>query len=186
MRFRHAIPPGSRSRSWFFASVAGLLAVGVAMPAPVPAQEKKAADKEMKKRVEAAVEKGLEWLKRNQAADGHWDAGAGGGQYRVAMTALAGMCFLMEGSNLKEGKYSDQLKKAVDWFLAVGRQRPNGLIADSGPGGDFGNYMHGHGYATMFLACVYGEAEDKEQQEKLEKAVTKAVEFIAKAQTQFK
>ena len=43
--------------------------------------------------------------------------------------------------------------------------------------------MYGHGFGTMFLACVYGEEEDKDQREKLEKVLTKAVEFIGKAQT---
>ena len=43
--------------------------------------------------------------------------------------------------------------------------------------------MYGHGFGTMFLACVYGEEEDKDQREKLEKCLKKAVEFIAKAQT---
>ena len=35
----------------------------------------------------------------------------------------------------------------------------------------------------MFLASVYGEEEDKDQREKLEKCLKKAVEFICKAQT---
>ena len=101
------------------------------------------------------------------------------------MTGLAGLAFLMEGSSLKEGKYSDQVQKAVQWFLTAGRQQPNGLLADDrgGGGGNFGNYMHGHGYATMFLACAYGEEEDADQREKLEKAIKKAAEFICRAQT---
>ena len=43
--------------------------------------------------------------------------------------------------------------------------------------------MHGHGYATLFLACLYGDGEDREEQQRIEKATTQAVEFIAKAQT---
>ena len=43
--------------------------------------------------------------------------------------------------------------------------------------------MYGHGFGTMFLASVYGEEEDKDQREKLEKVLKKAVEFICKAQT---
>jgi hypothetical protein len=96
------------------------------------------------------------------------------------MSALAGMAFLMEGSNLKEGKYSDQIQKCVDWFLKHAQQA-NGLLGFN-KGNDFGSYMHGHGFATMFLACAYGEAEDKEQQQKLEKAVKKAADFCTKAQ----
>ena len=106
----------SMSRRWLLAlAAAAALGCLVAIPAPVPAQEKKADDKDMKKRTEDAVEKGLEWLKKTQAQDGHWEAQ--GGQYPTTMTALAGMCFLMEGSTLKEGKYSDQVQKAVNWFL---------------------------------------------------------------------
>ena len=49
--------------------------------------------------------------------------------------------------------------------------------------GGFSNYMYGHGFGTMFLASAYGEEEDKDQREKLEKSIKKAVEFICKAQT---
>ena len=167
------------SRFVQLAVATGVLGAVLAVPAPVPAQEKPPAD--MRKRVEESVERGLEWLKKTQAPDGHW--AAQGTNYRVAMTALAGMCFLMEGSSLKEGKYSDQVRKAVEWLISPARQQPNGLIADSRSAGDFGSYMHGHGYATLFLACTIGEEEDKEQREKLAKAVKKASDFICKAQT---
>jgi hypothetical protein len=167
-------------RSWLpSVFVLGVIGVVICLPSAVQAQEKSDKKDETKKQVEEAVVKGLEWLKRNQAQDGHWDAQ---GNYSIAMTALAGMCFLMEGSTLKEGKYTDQVQKAVQWFLRPGLQRANGLFCEFS-NGDAGSYMHGHGFATMFLACVYGEEEDKEQREKLEKSVKRAVEFIAKAQT---
>lgn len=166
-------------RSWMLVAVAaGVVGGMVAIPAPVPAQEKK---DDLKKRVEEAVEKGLEWLKRTQSQDGHWEAQ--GQQYPTSMTALAAMCFLMEGSTLKEGKYSDQIQKAVNWFLANNRQQPTGLLGDVRNQTEAQRYMYGHGFGTMFLASVYGEEEDKDQREKLEKALKKAVEFIGKAQT---
>ena len=93
--------------------------------------------------VDATVEKGLEWLKRNQEADGHW--AAQGGQYPTTMTALAGMCFLMEGSTLREGKYSDQLLKAVDWIMK--RAQPNGLLGNPNNPTEASRYMYGHGFA---------------------------------------
>jgi hypothetical protein len=168
--------------NWLFATAA-VAAVGAvaAVPASAPvahAQEKK---DDTKKRVEESIEKGLEYLKKLQAQDGHWEAQ--GGQYPTSMTALAGMCFLMEGSTLKEGKYSDQVKKAVEWFLAPNRQQPNGLLGDVRNPTEATRYMYGHGFGTMFLASAYGEEEDKDQREKLEKCLKKAVEFIGKAQT---
>lgn len=166
-------------RTWLLAAAACAAGALVAVPAPVPAQDKKPDD--LKKRTEDSIERGLEWLKKTQAQDGHW--AAQGGQYPTTMTALAGMCFLMEGSTLKEGKYSDQVKKAVEWFLAPNRQQPNGLIGDIRNPTESTRYMYGHGFGTMFLASAYGEEEDKDQREKLEKCLKKAVEFIGKAQT---
>jgi len=159
------------------AAVAGFVAV----PAPAPVQAADEKPKNQKKEIEAAVEKGLEFLKKQQMQDGHWEAQ--GGQYPTTMTALAGMCFLMEGSTLKEGKYSDQVTKAVGWFLAPARQQPNGMIGDVRNPTESTRYMYGQGFGTMFLASVYGEEEDKDQREKLEKLLKKSVEFICKAQT---
>src|SRR5207253_3408852 len=91
-------------------AVGGLAATGsraAAQPAPAPV----AYDK---KDVEAAVERGLEYLKREQKQGGHWEAP--NGMYPTAMTALAGMTFLMEGSTLRTRKYTDQINAAVKWL----------------------------------------------------------------------
>ncbi|MBM3980105.1 MAG: terpene cyclase/mutase family protein [Planctomycetes bacterium] len=168
-------------RKWFFATVATAAVAGVlAIPstAPVAAAEEK---KDRKKAVETAIKNGLEFLKKEQKQDGHWEAQ--GGQYPTTMTAVAGMCFLMEGSTLKEGKYKEQVEKAVGWFLAANRQQPNGMIGDVRNPTESTRYMYGQGFGTMFLACAYGEEDDKDQRDKLEKLLKKAVEFICKAQT---
>ena len=62
---------------------------------------------EIPEKYRPAVAKGLEYLAKQQHKDGHW--GANGDQYPVSMTALAGMALLMEGSTIREGKYSDQI-----------------------------------------------------------------------------
>jgi hypothetical protein len=133
------------------------------------------------KDVDACVERGLDYLKKIQAQDGHWEAP--GGNYPTTVTAIAGMAILMEGSNLREGKYSDQINKAVNWFLAPARNQPNGMIGNVQSPSESTRYMYGQGYGTLFLASVYGEEEDKEQRKKLEAVLTRAVDFIAKAQT---
>src|SRR5262249_12687152 len=131
--------------------------------------------------VEASVERGLEYLKRTQGQDGHWDAP--GQMYPTSMTALAGMAFLMEGSTLREGKYSDQISKAMNWCLHPQRVRGNGLLGNVDSPTEQQRYMYGHGFGTMFLASVLGEEETNEDRQKLEKVLKKAVEFIGKAQT---
>ncbi len=142
----------------------------------------RAADPERKKLdVEAAIERGLEYLKKIQAPDGHWEAQ--GGQYPTTMTALAGMALLMEGSTLREGKYSDQIQKAVNWFLAPSRQQANGLLGNVNNPTESQRYMYGHGFGTMVLASVYGEEEDNDQRKKLEAVISRGALFTAKAQT---
>src|SRR5262245_55785799 len=76
-----------------------------AAPAPAPAEV-------LPDKYQAVVAKGLDWLARNQNKDGHWEAF--GGQYPVTMTALGGMAMLMEGSTIREGKYRDNIRRAVD------------------------------------------------------------------------
>ena len=148
----------------------------VVAPATAPAQEAAA---KKKPDHDAMIDKGLEWLKKNQAADGHWEAQ--GGQYPTSMTALAGMCMLMEGSTLREGKYSDNLVKAVTWFMA--RAQPNGLIGNPNNPTESSRYTYGHGYGLLFLASIYGEEEDQDRRKKLEVILKKAVEFCGNAQT---
>jgi hypothetical protein len=126
------------------------------------------------------VRRGLEWLARQQdKTDGHFVANTG--QYPTSMTALAGLCFLQEGSTLREGRYSQQIRKAVDWFLK--RSQPNGLLGNPNNPTEANHYIHGHGYALLFLSCVYGEEDDEKRRADLEKLLMKAVEFSGLAQT---
>ncbi|MFO0938092.1 MAG: prenyltransferase/squalene oxidase repeat-containing protein [Gemmataceae bacterium] len=141
-----------------------------------------AQEKPDKKTVDTApmIEKGLEWLKRSQAGDGHWEAQ--GGQYPTTMTALSGMAMLMEGSTLHEGKYSDNLVKAVNWFLQRSDPR-SGVLGNLNNPTENSRYMYGHGFGLMFLACVYGEEDDVKRRKELEVVLKRAVEFCCKAQT---
>jgi hypothetical protein len=126
-----------------------------------------------------AIDRGLKWFADQQNRDGHWEAN--GGQYPTAMTALAAMTMLMEGSTLREGKYADHLRRSVDWLMD--RAQNSGLIGNPNNPTEAARYMYGHGFSLLFLSCVYGEEEDADRRKKLEKLLTKAVEFTGKAQT---
>jgi hypothetical protein len=127
----------------------------------------------------ASIRKGLEWLANQQVRDGHWEAQ--GGQYPSAMTGLAGMALLMEGSTLREGRYAERLRRAVDWL--VDRSQRNGLLANPNNANEGGRYMYGHGFALLFLAQVYGEEEDGDRRRRLEDVLTRAVTFVGRAQS---
>jgi hypothetical protein len=134
---------------------------------------------EIPKEYRECIKKGLKYLVDTQNRDGHWESfGAG---YPVTMTAVSGMAFLMEGSTIKEGKYSQQIRRATDWLMS--RAVPSGQIGNPAIPGEMGRYMYGHGFAVLFLSSVYGEEEDGDRRRKLEDILTKAVLFIGKAQT---
>jgi len=124
--------------------------------------------------VKSHVDGGLEWLASQQHKLGHWTAQ---GRYPTAMTALAGMAMLAEGSTTTQGKYAENIRRAVDYL--TNRSRPNGLIGDK----DDDRYTYGHGFAMLFLSEVLGEEEDMERRTELIRVLTNAVEFTGYAQT---
>src|SRR6478736_6080036 len=122
------------------------------------------------------ISEGLDYLAYNQHKLGHWTAQ---GRYPTAMTALAGMAMLMEGSTATQGKYADNIRRAVDYL--VHQSRPNGLIGD--PVRD-DRYTYGHGFSMLFLSQVLGDEEDEDRRAELVDVLTRAVVFTGQAQTQ--
>jgi hypothetical protein len=94
---------------------------------------------------------------------------------------MAGTALLMEGSTIREGRYSKQIKKAVDWVLA--HVNPNGLIGDPNAANQGLGYLYGHGFCILFLSQVYGEEDDIDRRKVLESVLTKAVVYVGSAQT---
>ncbi|MCH2114773.1 MAG: hypothetical protein MK171_07690 [Pirellulales bacterium] len=120
------------------------------------------------------VSQGLDWLAYQQHKLGHWTAQ---GRYPAAMTSLAGMSFLCEGSTTTQGKYAENVRRAVDFLTR--RSRANGLIGDV----EDERYTYGHGFAMLFLSQVLGEEEDLDRRQELLDVLTRAVEFTGRAQT---
>ncbi len=127
-------------------------------------------------KIQKLVSRGLDWVASTQSRLGHWTATDG--RYPTAMTALAGIALLSEGSTTTQGKYSKNIRLAVDYLLS--RSRANGLIGD--PTRD-DRYTYGHGYSMLFLSQVLGEEEDESRRKELIDVLTRAVVFTGQAQT---
>jgi hypothetical protein len=110
-----------------------------------------------------AVERGLEALARRQGADGSF-GGSGMGKH-AGITALAALAFMQAGNLPGRGKYGQNVQRALDFVLASCQE--SGLIAADQNGAP----MYGHGFATLFLAEVYGMTGDERVKERLQKAV---------------
>ena len=126
-------------------------------------------------RVERAIRQGLDWIASTQHRLGHWSAN---GQYPTAMTSLAGLALLSEGSTTTQGRYAGNIRRAVDYV--ANQSRRNGLIGD--PRRD-DRYTYGHGFGMLFLAQVLGEEEDEARRAQLIDVLSRAVVFTGQAQT---
>jgi hypothetical protein len=131
------------------------------------------------KEIQASIERGLEWLARNQGNDGCWRNSGGYGSYPAAMTGLAGMALIAGGSTPTRGKHYEAVRRAVA-FLKKNADGGTGVISVPA---EEGRSMYGHGFATLFLASVYGMEEDVREQEKLKRVLDKAVSLISSAQS---
>jgi hypothetical protein len=125
-----------------------------------------------------AVVKGLDYLATAQGADGGWITG-GGEAYPVAMTALAGTAFLAHGNSPTRGKYAKHVQGAVEYLVRCAT--PTGLL--TGTNQDSGQPMHGHGFALMFLASVYGMITKESLRKQVQAAVRKAVTLTSQGQS---
>jgi rhamnogalacturonyl hydrolase YesR len=131
------------------------------------------------------VEKGLDWLAKQQNDKGYWGVSAGNDTYCISMTALSGMALLMEGSTIKEGKYAANIRKATDFLMDKCQDGNNrdGLIGDPTLPNEQARYMYGHGFGLMFLASVYGEEQDAKKRARLKEILTRAVKYCINAQS---
>jgi hypothetical protein len=113
-----------------------------------------------------AIDRGLAYLAGQQNADGSFGSGTIF-SYNIAVTSLSGIALLSAGNTPNRGKYGKQVDRALKYILEhVGS---NGFISarDTSPQGP----MYGHGFATLFLAEVYGMSPTLELREKLALAV---------------
>jgi hypothetical protein len=132
---------------------------------------------------EAAVERGLAWLARHQAADGSWrfdlsgcrcDGGcrdAGTVSSTTAATGIALLPFLGAGHTHVEGAHRETVTRGIYYLMSRMRPTPRGGDLCEGT-------MYGQGVATLALAEALGMTRD----DMLQRYVGDGVRFIETAQ----
>jgi prenyltransferase beta subunit len=133
-------------------------------PAPLAKQPSQVKGDEITDEQKDAVTKGLDWLSHAQSPDGSFGNG-NGYDAPSAVTSLAGLAFMANGNLPGRGKYGDNVRKALAAMIA--RQQESGLFTTSQNQSE----MYSHGFATLFVAEVYGMTGDDEVKEHLQKAV---------------
>lgn len=115
--------------------------------------------------VRQAVERGLQYLVSRQNEDGSF--GSGGYNRNVAVNSLCGMTMLASGGTPGRGPYGAHLSACVEFILENGQESGFLSVAEAASRGP----MYGHGFATLFLAEVYGTSSNLDLKERLSKAV---------------
>jgi hypothetical protein len=147
--------------------VSGIVAVALALSGTLRGGAARAeGDWEITPQSQQALDHGLEWLARNQGADGNWQSNDLG---LVSMGALA---FLSAGHTPGRGKYGDVIDKALDYVLR--NARPNGLLNIAGQQRD----MYNHGLAAFVLGQAHGMTGDP----RISPVLDKALKLIADTQ----
>src|SRR5687767_394114 len=113
----------------------------------------------------AAVARGHERLASRQQRDGSFGQTGAGLGATSGITALAGLAFMQAGNLPGRGKYGENVQRCVDYILGCAQE--SGLLASEASHG----VMYSHGFATLFLAEVYGMTGDEQVKEKLQKAI---------------
>ena len=110
-------------------------------------------------KIRAAIARGLKWLATRQNPNGSFDSGS------TAITSLGALAFVAGGNVPGQGPYGQNVSRALHYILA--HCHHSGLIAAQNDG----TPMYSQGFATLFLAEIYGESQAPGLRNKLQKAV---------------
>jgi len=125
-------------------------------------------DDEITPASEAALERGLAWLAKNQGSDGNW------GSNDLGLVSMGALAFMSAGHLPERGHYGREVEKALEFVIS--RSKPSGLLNISDPQRD----MYNHGLATFVLGQAHGMTVSKDR--KLNRVLDGALNLIATTQ----
>ena len=119
-------------------------------------------------KAQAAIDKGLNFLIRNQIKSGRNRGAFGNGGYSggVATASLGGLAMMCAGHSPGQGKFGKAIDYCVEFVL--NNVRDTGYISKTENSNE---NMYGHGFSMLFLSQAYGMTQKAEIGEKLRKAV---------------
>jgi len=108
---------------------------------------------------EAALRRGLKWLKENQGPEGNWTSND------LGLVGMGSLAFLSAGHMPGRGPYGKEAERAVDYM--VRNAQPSGLLNISHQSRD----MYNHGLSTFVLGQAYGMTGDRRVGQTLDRAL---------------
>jgi hypothetical protein len=153
----------------------GVLVAGAACAAGSARADEPAKPNDAAKALAAARTRGLDWLTKNQNAEGSW-----GKTYTVAVTSFACLSYLSAADEPFDGDRGKALVKGLQFLMA---QQKDGEFPQQGH-----TWIHGQGFGTLALSESYGRSllckvKPDMDTSKVKAVVASAVKAIAKNQS---
>jgi hypothetical protein len=145
----------------------------VAAAAPKDSADRAGLSPAQWKRLERAVDRGLEFLSKSQEADGSFPTMAEG---QPGVTSLCIMAFLARGHQPGKGRYGAQLERAIDFVLSMQNPSSGGILFGQRPAA-----IYCHAISAIMLAEVYGMTSAN-RHERIRLAIMKALNFTRQQQ----
>lgn len=127
--------------------------------------------------LDAAVQRGLAALVKEQTEDGSFGSARFG--KNIAVTALSCLALMADGNLPGRGAYGRNVEKGLEFVLSCSTE--TGLLASESANGP----MYGHGFATVFLGEVYGMTKgggETALSGRVHEALVKACKLIERSQ----
>lgn len=162
---------------------AGLIFIFITGNVTVAGEEERPYSGFLDAQTQEAVDRGLEFIVsyqdlREGPFRGSFGDYRGDYKYRIAVTSFACLSLVAGGNLPGRGRYGDNVKAGVEFILRCARK--DGYITCQGDH----SRMHGHGFATLLLAQVYGTSPDTAFVKKIRDHMERAVHCIIQAQTE--
>lgn len=152
-------------RCWWVALIASLVSLFHAQATrPVRAE----GDWEMNAESEAALQRGLDWLARNQGRDGNWDSND------LGLVGMGTLAFLAAGQLPGRGQHGEAVQRSLDFVVSRAQKSGKLNIADAQ------RDMYNHGLATFVLGQAQGMTSLQDQ--RLNTVLSRALRLIADTQ----
>jgi len=151
-----------RSLSWGLVLGATFFLNTVFYSAPARAE----GDWEITPQSEQALQRGLDWLAKNQGSKGNWSSN------HLGLVSMGALAFLSAGHLPERGPHGEAVHRALDYV--VHNTKPSGLMNIS----EERHGMYNHGLATFVLGQAYGMSGDP----RISEIMDRALKLIAQTQ----
>jgi hypothetical protein len=116
-----------------------------------------------------ALDRGLEWLDKNQGAEGNWTSND------LGLVSVGALAFMAAGHSPGRGRYGRTVQRALDYVMKNAKPS-SGLLNIADPQRD----MYNHGLATFVLGQAHGMTTSTDR--RFSNVLDRALKLIANTQ----